>query len=193
MGEESMAVARGVGDKNLLSPVLTGLAPFYWLEGNLTAAVSAAEEGLAEARAIGSVKNVFNSLLIFIFVSCLQGDLAKARGHCFEMLAYSRETGTSHTLLMGLIGFGVVACFGGETEHGVRLIATGETLLRQHGLDLSNMPGGGGPGLMIIGQSLEKAREQLGPADFESARADGEKMTLEQALAFATENESEGS
>jgi hypothetical protein len=109
------------------------------------------------------------------------------------MLAYSRETGTTHTLLMGLIGFGVVACFGGETERSVRLIATGETLLRQHGLDLSNMPGGGGPGLMIIGQALEKARAQLGAAAFESAWAEGEQMTLEQALAFATENKSEGS
>jgi predicted ATPase/class 3 adenylate cyclase len=193
MGEEWMAVARSVGDKGVLSLGLTGLAPLYWLEGNLTVAASIAEEGLSEARAIGSVSQVFVSLLILIFASSLQGDLAKARGHCFEMLAYSRETGASHTLLMGLIGFGVVACFGGEAERGVHLIATGETLLRQHGLDLSNMPGGGGPGLMIIGQALEKAREQLGPADCESAWAEGEQMTLEQALAFATENESEGS
>jgi predicted ATPase/class 3 adenylate cyclase len=189
MGEEWMAVARGVGDKSVLSLGLTGLAPIYWLEGNLTAAASVAEEGLAEARSIGGVTQVFVALFILIFASSLQGDLAKARGHCFEVLAYSRETGTSHTLLMGLIGFGVVACLNGEAERGVRLVATGETLLRQRGLDLSTMPGGGGPGFMVLGQTLAKAQAQLGPA-FELAWAEGEQMTLEQALALATEDDS---
>jgi predicted ATPase/class 3 adenylate cyclase len=186
MGEEWLALARSVGDKSVLSLGLTGLAPIYWLEGNLTTAASVAEEGLAVARAIGGVSQVFVSLFMLIFASSLQGDLAKARGYCFEMLAYSRETGTSHTLLMGLIGFGVVACLGGEVERGVRLVATGEALLRQRGLDLSNMPGGGGPGFMVLGQTLAKAQAQLGPS-FELVWAEGEHMTLEQALALATE------
>jgi hypothetical protein len=177
----------------VLRLLLAVMSPLYCLEVNLTAAESAAEEGLAEARAIGSVTNVFVSLLMLIFASCLQGDLAKARGYCFEMLALSRETGASHLLFVGLVGFGVVACFGGDTERGVRLVATGETLLRQRGLDLSNMPGGGGPGFMVIGQALGRARAQLGPAAFEATWAEGQQMTMEQALAFATENESEGS
>jgi hypothetical protein len=87
------------------------------------------------------------------------------------------------------MGFGTVACFGGQAERGVRLLASVETPMRQRGLDHSKL----GPGFMIIGQALDRARAQLGPAAFEAAWAEGQQMTMEQALAFATENESEGS
>jgi hypothetical protein len=40
-----------------------------------------------------------------------------------------------------------------------------------------------------IRQALEKARSQLGPAAFEAAQAEGQQMSLEQALMLATENE----
>jgi predicted ATPase len=188
--EEGVAVARSVGDKSVLSQGLEGLAPLYWLEGNLTTAASVAEEALAEARAIGSVTQVFLSLGMLIFTSSFQGDLAQARGHCFEALVYARETGASHWLFIGLLGFGVVACFGGQAERGIRLFAAGTTPLRERGLDLSNLPGWGGPSFTIIEQTLEKAREQLGPAAFATAWAEGQQLTIEQAVALATEIES---
>jgi predicted ATPase/class 3 adenylate cyclase len=183
--EEWVAVARGVGDKSVLSMGLGGMAPFYWLEGNLAAAASAAEEALGEARAIGSVVQVFLSLFMLIFTACLQGDLATAREYCVQVVAYTRETGASQWLLLGLLGFGTVACFGGQAERGVRLLASAETPMRQRGLDPSKL----GPGFMVIGQALERARAQLGPA-FELAWAEGQQMTLEQALALATDDDS---
>jgi predicted ATPase/class 3 adenylate cyclase len=191
--EEGVAVARSVGDKSVLSQGLQGLAPLYWLEDNLATAASVAEEALAEARAIGSVTQVFLALGMLIFTSILQGDLAQARGHCFEVLAYARETGASHWLFLGLLGFGVMACFDRQAERGVRLLAAGATSLLQRGLDLSNLPGGGGPGFMLLEQTLEKAREQLDSAVFATAWAEGQLLTLEQALALATENASEES
>jgi predicted ATPase/DNA-binding XRE family transcriptional regulator len=185
IGEEWMAVARSVGDRSVLSLGLGGMASFYWGEGNLTAA-SLAEEALAEARAIGSVTQVFLSLTMLIFTACLQGDLATAREYCVQVVAYTRETGASQWLVLGLLGFGTVACFGGQAEQGVRLVAAGHTPLRQRGLDLSKV----GPGFMIVGQALEKARARLSPAAFELAWAEGQQMTLEQGLALATENDS---
>ena len=51
--------------------------------------------------------------------------------------------------------------------------------------------------LMVIKQALETALEtarmQLDPATFEAAWAEGQQMTMEQAIALATENESEDS
>jgi predicted ATPase/class 3 adenylate cyclase len=185
--EEGVAVARSVGDKSVLSQGLEGLAPLYWLEGNLSAAASVAAEALAEARAIGSVTQVFLSLAMLIFTSCLQGDLAKAKGYCFEALAYARETGASQWLLLVLLGFGVVACFGGEAERGLRLFAAGQMDLRQRGLDLSKVAGG--PSFRIFEQTLEKAREQLGPVAFATAWAEGQQLTLEQMLALAAEDD----
>jgi predicted ATPase/class 3 adenylate cyclase len=187
MCEEYMAIARSVGDKSQLSMGLGAMAPFYWLEGNLAAAASIAEEALGEARAIGGVTQVFLSLFMLIFTACLQSDLAKAREYCVQVVAYTRETGGLHWLMLGLIGFGTVACFGGQAERGVRLLASAETPMRQRGMDHSKL----GPGFMVIGQALDKAREQLGPAAFESAWTAGLGLTMEQALALAMERESE--
>jgi predicted ATPase/class 3 adenylate cyclase len=190
--EEGVMVARSVGDKSVLSQGLQGLAPFYQVEGNFTAAASVAEEAVAEARAIGSVTQVFLSLFALVGTACLRGDLTTAREYCVQALAYSRETGASQWLFMVLLAFSVVALFGGEAERGVHLFAAGTTPLRERGFDLRKvaLAGEGGPSFSIIEQILEKAREQLGPTAFATAWAEGQQLTPEQALALATEDDS---
>jgi hypothetical protein len=87
-----------------------------------------------------------------------------------------------------------VASFSGQTERGVRLLAATETLLRQHGINISAE---GMRDLMILKQALdtalEKARTQLDAAVFEAALREGRALTAEQAIALATEDESDDS
>jgi non-specific serine/threonine protein kinase len=187
--EEGVAVARSVGDKSVLSQGLQGLAPIYQVEGDLSAAAAVAEEALAEAGAIGSATQVFLSLLALVGTACLQGDLTAAREYCVQALAYARETGASQWLLIVLLALSVVACFGGEAERGVRMLAACQAAIRQRGLDLGALDRLG-PSFMIIEQTLEKAQAQLGAAAFETAWAAGQQMTMEQALALATVDES---
>jgi hypothetical protein len=168
---------------------LQGLAPFYQAEGDLTAAASVAQEALADARAIGSATQVFLSLFALVGTACLRGDLTTAREYCVQALAYARETGASQWLLIVLGAHSVVACFGGEAARGVRMLATVQTALSQRGFDLVNLADRIGPFFMIIEQTLEKARAQLGPA-FETAWAEGQQMSVEQALTLATEHDS---
>ncbi len=186
--EEGVAVARSVGDKSVLSQGLLGMASSYFMKGNLTEAVSLQEEALAEARAIGSVTHVFLSLFGLTTFTCLQGDLARAKGYGFELLALAQEMGALLGFGFGLFAFGFVASFGGQPGRGVRLLAAAEAFGRQRGVSISAW---GGPLLMIYNQALEKARSQLDPATFEAALQEGRAMTLEQALALATEDESE--
>lgn len=188
--EEGVAVARSVGDKSVLSQGLLGLASTYLMIGDLTAAASTAEEALAEARAIGSVTHVFLSLFGLTVITCLQGDPARAKACGFEILALAREMGALLGLGFGLLAFGFVASFGGQPGRGVRLLAAAEAFGRQRGVSINAW---GGPLLMIYNQALEKARSRLDPATFEAAWAEGQQMTLEQALALATEIESEDS
>ena len=47
----------------------------------------------------------------------------------------------------------------------------------------------GEPVSRVYKQALEKAQEQLGPEASQLAWAEGQQMTLEQAIALATENE----
>jgi len=76
----------------------------------------------------------------------------------------------------------------------VRLFAVANVVIRQRGVNLLDLEGQGeggrSPGFIMIKQVLDKAQAQLGPEAFQMAWAEGQQMTMEQALALATEGES---
>ncbi len=185
--EEGVAMARSVGDRSILSQGLIQLAFLYHWEGNLAAAESAAEGALAAARAIRDFIHEMLSLVTLAITSCFQSDLVKGKRYCFEMLDIVQETGSTQWLTLVLVDFGFVAIFNGQSGRGVRLLAAGLTILRERGINL--VEGGSGPFFMVFKQVLDKAQAQLGPEAFQAAWAEGQQMTLEQALALATENE----
>ena len=172
----------------MLSDVLRELAPLYYAEGDFTTAARVMEESLAEAHAIRSIFYVMLALFQLVIISCLQNDLAKAKGYCVELWALVRETGSPFAAMFAILTFGLVALFGGEPQRGVRLFAAFEVLLGQQlGMKLPESD----PTSIVVRQALEKAQAQLGPAAFQAAWAEGQQMTLEQAIALATENEDE--
>jgi len=135
------------------------------------------------------------SLLMLTSVTCFQGDTEKAKGYCFQALDFARDSGFMEWLALVMLGFGVVAIFAGQPGRGVRLFAVVSAMARQRGVNLFDFEGEGGrsPGFVLFKQVLGKAQVQLGPAAFQAAWAEGQQMTLEQALALATENEGEDS
>jgi tetratricopeptide (TPR) repeat protein len=187
--EEGVALARRVGDKIVLSEGLRELGSLYYAEGNLTEAESLTEEALAHARVIGALLSIFLALFQLVIIACLQNDPAKAKGYCLELWALGKETGSSFAAAFALLTFGLAASFGEEPGKGVHLLAITDMMLRQYGMKLSE----GEPTMMVLRQALEKAQTQLGPAAFQAAWAEGQQMTMEQAIALATENESEDS
>ncbi len=184
--EEGVAVARRVGDKNVLSDGLRELGAVYYATGDLSAAASVTEEALMEARAIGDVLHVFLAFLQLVVISCLQNDPAKAKGYGFELWSLCKETGSPMATTFVLLAFGLAASIGGEPGKGARLLAASGGLLAQFGFK----PSESGPSVMVLRQVLEKAQAQLGPAAFEAAQQEGRALTPEQAIALATENES---
>jgi predicted ATPase/transcriptional regulator with XRE-family HTH domain len=186
--EEGVAVARSAGDRSVLSEGLHELGGLYAFEGDLTAAVSLEEEALAEARAMGSLVHKFLALFQLVTISCLQNDLVKAKGYCSEAWALGRDTGSPFAAVFALWGFGFVAIFSGHPGRGVRLLTAFEEFTRQHGV---NFGVEGEPTFMVYKQALEKARLQLDPVAFEAALQEGRTLTPEQAIALATEGESE--
>jgi len=183
--EEGVAVAHRVGDKGLLSEGLRKLGSLYYLEGNLTAAAHVTEEALADGRAIESQVSVVLASLQLVIISCLQNDLEKAKGYCFEISALVHETGSPFAAWFALTAFGLAAIFSGDPGRGVRLLAALEVLFRQHGVN----PPSGDPFMMVMRQALDKAQAQLGLEAFQAAWAAGQQMTLEEAIALATEDE----
>jgi predicted ATPase/class 3 adenylate cyclase len=189
--EEGVALARRVGDKIVLSEGLRELGGVYYAEGNLTAAASLTAEALADGRATGSIVHIFLALIQLVIISCLQNNPAKAKGYSSELWALGKETGSPFAAAFALLTFGLTASFGGEPGKGVRLLVATDVLLRQHGIEFSSAEGE--PSIKVYKQALEKAQVQLGPEAFQAAWTEGQQMTLEQAIALATENESEAS
>jgi hypothetical protein len=127
-------------------------------------------------------------LFQLVIISCLQSDPAKAKAYSLELWTLGKETGSLFGIAFALWALGLAASFGREPGKGVRLLAATDMLLRQSGMEFTSSEGE--PSVKVYKQALQKAQAQLGPAAFQAAWAEGQQMTLEQALALATEDES---
>jgi predicted ATPase/DNA-binding SARP family transcriptional activator len=185
--EEGVALARRIGDKSVLSEGVRELGSVYYVAGDLMAAESLTEEALTNGRAIGSLLSVFLALFQLVVIACLQNDAGKAKRYCLEAWALGKDTGSPFVAMFAIVIFGLAVSASGEAGRGVRMLAAAQALLAQFGFK----PGQGEPAMMVVRQVLEKAQAQLGPEAFQVAWTEGQQMTLEQALALATENASE--
>jgi hypothetical protein len=187
--EEGVALARRLGDKSVLSEGLRELGSIYYVEGDLTAAESLTQEALAHGRALGSLGHVFLALFQLVIVSCLQNDAVKAKRYSGEAWALGKDTGSPLVAMFAVATFGLAASIGGEAGRGVRLVAAAQVLLAQFGFTIT--AGEDDSVMKVFRQVLEQAQAQLGPEAFQAAWTEGQQMTMEQALALATENASE--
>jgi tetratricopeptide (TPR) repeat protein len=180
--EEGVALARRIGDRSVLSEGLRELGSLYYLQGDFTTATRLTEEALANGRTIGSLMSVFLALFQLVIISCLQSDPEKAKGYCSQLWTIARDLGFAFANTFVILTFGWAASYGDEPGKGARLLAATQALLAQSGLNPSNDE----PTSALMKRALERAQAQLGPAAFQAAWAEGQQMTLEQALALAT-------
>ena len=183
--EEGVVLARRIGDRAELSEGLRELGSLYYLQGDFTTATRLTEEALANGRAIGSLFSVFLALFQLVIISCLQNDPVKAKAYCSQLGALARDIGSPFANAFVILTFGWAASFGEEPEKGVRLLAATQALLVQSGL----RPSADEPTSMLMKRALERAQAQLDPAAFQAAQQEGRAMTMEQALALATEDD----
>jgi hypothetical protein len=187
-------LARRLGDNYVLSEGLRELGSIYYVAGDLAAAESLTQEALAHGRALGSLPSVFLALGQLVVISCLQNDAGKAKRYGGEAWALGKDTGSPFVVVFAVLNLGLAASAGGEageTGRGVRLLAAGLALLAQFGFTIT--VGQDDSVTRAVRQILEKAQAQLGSEAFQAAWTEGQQMTMEQALAVATEHESEDS
>jgi non-specific serine/threonine protein kinase len=184
--EEGVALARGVGDRMLLSEGLRELGSLNF-DGNLEVAASLTAEALALAREIGSMPHIVLALFQSIVVACMRGDPVKAKGFCAQTLELGEVGGSVFGAALVLGSFGLVACTAGEPGKGVPLLAMAFRLIGQAG-EMNMLTVEDDPIVKLIRQALEEAKARLGPAAFQAAWAEGQQMTVEQALALASDS-----
>ena len=177
MLEESVALFREVGDRELepLGELLLGFVAF--LQGEYSRARALLEEGLALFRMMGSQRGMALGLLFLGLLAFAQGEAGTARALLEESLTLFRKMGNQSMITHCLASVAIVAVAQGQLSWGVRLLGAVETMREARGVPRPPVMQG------FYEQSLASARAGLGEEVFAAVWAQGRAMTPEQALA----------
>ncbi|HLO17983.1 MAG TPA: hypothetical protein VK206_24345, partial [Anaerolineales bacterium] len=166
-----------IGEKNTRSAIIASLGLLEMEQGNLTQAQSHFEEALSTAREIGSKDFIVRRLAELGIAFYLQGDIGKCRQNLREGVLLIKGLSLIHKryvlLLMGnfisIQASEILAKILGALAHSERESDLPITPLNKRYYD----------------HAEAKAREKLGDTAFEYAFAEGQKMSLDEALDLA--------
>jgi tetratricopeptide (TPR) repeat protein len=182
--EQNLPYFRETKDRQHICFTLMRLGEIARAEGSFDLAKRFYMEGLAIARDLGSKMQIGNTTSNLGFVAVHDGELDSARSLFVESLARARELDSKPMVAFALLGFASVAAAEKKTQRAVHLLAVVDALLE-----------GGDKGSLDpvdeaeYQRNLAIARQQLDEATFNAAWAEGQKMTLEQAIELAMKDE----
>jgi hypothetical protein len=107
-----------------------------------------------------------------------QGDWPQAEALYRESLGFMRSTGSAWYIGLSLMGLAGAVLAGGRAEQAAQLLGAGETLLQTVGGRLPPID------RQVYERNVAAAQASLGEEAFNTARAKGQAMTLDQALAW---------
>src|SRR5258707_1401379 len=179
LAQESLQIARDLGDKHLIAYALNNLGYTTWLQGDLVQATALAEEGLLLTRELDDKALITLPLETLGSIVLSQGDLKRAIACFTEGLSVSQELGNQAFIAWHLMGLARVAVAQAQLQRATRLF--GATDVR-YDVNKELNPDQRDDYERVI----SSVRAQLGEQAFAAAWAEGRTMTLEQILA-ATE------
>jgi hypothetical protein len=142
------------------------------------------EESLALFRELGDKRSIAISLNNLGTVAQEQEDYDTARTSFKESLALCREVGDKVGIISSLAGLGGLAVITRVrgVEGGTMLLGAVEALSRSMGgvLDVIDR--------MLLERNMARARVQLGDVKFRKAWAEGQAMSMAQAVEYAQEH-----
>ena len=181
--EESVSLARASGDPWLTALSLTNAALLALHRGDVARATEMCRESIPLARQAGEKWCVGHSLYNLGLVLLAQGNHAAAAQPLREGLAHCCELKYHLGIGLALDGLAGVAAMQGESRRAVRLLGAGAALRETLG---AAMP----PAFRTTyDQIMGAARLPMDPPAFEQAWAEGQALTLEEAVAFAMEED----
>ena len=185
--EESLAIMREVGDRRGIALALSGLGYIASVQRDHVAARVLTEESLAIMRDFGDRREVARTLAHLGAVAIDQRDHDRARGLLVESLAIARELADPRAVIDGLEASAYLAVAVGRADHAARLQGAAEALRETIGVPLS-------PSERALYEmtTLTPVRAAQGEHGIASAWAEGRAMTLEQAVAYALDEQPSG-
>ncbi len=182
--EQSLEAMRAMNDRVNVGAVLEKLAMTASLRGDHEPARRFADEALDWFQALGHA--IYRPFLIRLlgYAALGRGELGTAAAHFAESLRLNRALGEHHNIgvLGGFIGLAAAALSQDDPARAARLCAAAEA--HRPAMPRPLMP----PDVMMLGRVLPAARAQLDEAAFAAAWAEGQAMTLEEAVRYALES-----
>jgi hypothetical protein len=180
---EGIKVARQIGDKGGLAELLMLSACNRWYQRKIDQeTLNLYHESLALHRQLRNKGGTMLILHSLGSIAYIHGENKQARELLVSSLRLAQEIGSMAFILRGLISLSKVLCSHYEREQGARILgAIGDMVLSSY-----TEPG------FFAQEALEDyefglatARAHLGEAAFNAAFAEGKRMTLEEATAYA--------
>ena len=179
--EEGLALLRETDDQPGVAQALTNLGEQSRLHGDLPRAAEAFEESLNIAQDIGDKLREAIALVNIGIVALNAGDAKHAQALLIESLSLALEI---RHLVMKVDGLGYQANVSealGRLKRAARLFGAVEALHDTYGFIAQ------GGDLREWERSEARVREQLDEATFDALWAEGQAMSLEEAIAYALE------
>lgn len=150
--------------------------------GDYDRAQEALEEGLAVCQETGEILRQFLLLDNLAFTVYYKGQYKYSLRLRQQYVRQMFEIGARHQTLTGIASLAGPLSKRGESEKAARLLGASTLLLVELGADFDpvNKP--------FINEFTADVRAQLDEATFEAAWAEGQALTLEQAVAYALED-----
>jgi len=174
--EEALTSFRSLEDTRCTSSSLVGLAGVVMDQEDLTGATALILECLNLSREIGFKPAEAKALRLLGKCDLAQGNLESARAHFIESLHVAQELGHRQDIAEIMDGLASVATAHADYDRSAKLFSAAETLRDSVGIHLPDV-------LAAENQTWnEMALSSLGESAYESARAEGALLSVEQAI-----------
>jgi non-specific serine/threonine protein kinase len=177
--EESLALSRTLGDPRAIASWLANLGTIVLARGDGQRAKELCDESLSIRRALGYKGGCAHTLAILGRIALAQGNYEEAIACFNESLTLRQEIGEKEGIATVLEGLAAVTGALGEPMRAAGLYGFAESLRTQLGAPMSPID------VPSYQRAIATLRAKLDEPTFLNARAAGQAMTLEEALAEA--------
>jgi tetratricopeptide (TPR) repeat protein len=181
--EQSLALFRECGDHFRLAHLNARLAFIAFDEGRYAEARLRLEEVVSFRRRVRFNIQMEVDLYMLGTIALREGDYARAKAWFSEGLLFVQQIGANYQLAEFLISFVDIANAEKRFERAAQLVGAVEMHVEARQFPLENSDQNELKRLTTI------LREELGHAEFQALAAKGRGMTLEQAIAYALEDQ----
>jgi predicted ATPase/transcriptional regulator with XRE-family HTH domain len=180
--EEALVIQRAAGDKYSLAFVAQGLGSVAHCEGDYAGASALYHESLVLFRELGDRIALVGILRRLGHVALYEGDLERANSLYEQSLSIAKERGTLPMIALSLAGLAGLLGAQGELERAAKLFGAAAALLEKHSLVMPEID------RIEHNRNLAAVRSVLADEAFNAAWAEGQIMTVEQALVCVTKD-----